>query len=88
MKRAALSSADELAALKQELYELMASVWGKTVEEVTAAAAAAPEATILQLGLNSAQGISLKVRARSKGFFFRAPFLSYCLVEFTLCTRV
>ena len=63
MKRPAASSQEELQKLTTQLYALIADVWGKTVDDVRAAAdGAAPEATILDLGLTSAMGISLKGR--------------------------
>ena len=63
MKRPALSSADELGRLREQLLELMASVSNKSVGEMREAAdSASSEATILELGLTSAMGISLKGR--------------------------
>ena len=62
-KRPAQSSADELAHLTTQLYALIADVSQKTVSDIHAAADAADaEATILDLGVTSAQGISLKGR--------------------------
>ena len=61
MKRPALSATSELEKVRCELYDLMAVVWDKTAAEVRAAAeAASSEATILDIGLTSAMGISLK----------------------------
>ena len=60
-KRPALSGSAELETVKCELYDLIASVWEKTPAEVhSAAAIASDSATILDLGLTSAMGISLK----------------------------
>ena len=59
-KRPALSSEAELAALRKQLIDQMAVVAEKEADEISAAIAAQPEAGVLDLGLTSAQGISLK----------------------------
>ena len=61
-KRPALSSDTELGALTTQFFTLVADVSGKSVADIRAAAerAVGTEATILDLGLTSAMGISLK----------------------------
>ena len=59
-KRPALSETSELDALRKQLLQRMAEVMEKSEDELTTAAAAAPEATLLDLGLTSAAGVALK----------------------------
>ena len=55
-----LSDNAELAVLRGQLIAKIASLLERTEEEIAAAAAVAPSATILELGLTSAMGIALK----------------------------
>ena len=55
-----LSDNAELAVLRGQLIAKIASLLERTEEEIAAAVAAAPSATILELGLTSAMGIALK----------------------------
>ena len=64
-KRAALSETSELTKLREQVLAQMAELSGKSPQEMAAAATAQPEATVMELGLNSSQGISLK------GWFYR-----------------
>lgn len=59
-KRAASSATDALTALRGQVVAKMAALSEKSVEELESAAIASPQATVLELGLNSAQGVSLK----------------------------
>jgi len=63
MKRPHSPTNEEVTKLKADLLELIAGCWGKSVDECKSAwDAASSEATILDLGLTSAQAISLKGR--------------------------
>lgn len=55
-----LSDNAELAVLRGQLISKIASLLERTEEEIAAAVAAAPSATIIELGLTSAMGIALK----------------------------
>jgi hypothetical protein len=55
-----LSDNAELEVLRGQLIAKIASLLERTEEEIAAAAAVAPSATILELGLTSAMGIALK----------------------------
>lgn len=59
-KRPATSSQDALAALRATVVAQMADLSGKSAADIESAAVASPEATVLELGLTSAQGVSLK----------------------------
>ena len=59
-KRAAPPSTTALQRVRAQVLAQMSAVSGKGVEELESAAAAAPEATVLELGLTSAQGVTLK----------------------------
>ena len=55
-----LSDASERTALHEQLVTKMASLMERTVDELQVAVAAAPSATLTDLGLNSAMGIAIK----------------------------
>ena len=59
-KRAAPPSTTTLQRVRAQVLAQMSALSGKGVEELESAAAAAPEATVLELGLTSAQGVTLK----------------------------
>ena len=60
MPKRHLSNEAELAALRGQLLAKMASLLERSEEEMATTAAAAPLATVLELGLTSAMGIALK----------------------------
>ena len=59
-KRPASSDESALSALRSQMIDQMAAFSGRSSEELAAAAESSPQATILELGLTSAQGITLK----------------------------
>ena len=59
-KRAAPPDEAVIASLREQLLDKMAALLAKPKEEMVAALAAAPSATVLELGLTSAMGIALK----------------------------
>jgi hypothetical protein len=59
-KRAPPPSTSALQRLRVQVLEQMSALSGKEATELDSAAAAAPEATVLELGLTSAQGVTLK----------------------------
>lgn len=59
-KRAAPPSTSALQKVRAQVLAQMSQLSGKEVAELESAVAAAPEATVLELGLTSAQGVTLK----------------------------
>ena len=59
-KRAAPPATSALQKVRAQVLAQMSQLSGKEVAELESAVAAAPEATVLELGLTSAQGVTLK----------------------------
>ena len=60
MPKRFLSDEEERASLRGRLLAKMASLMARSEDEVAAAVAAKPSATLLDLGLTSAMGVSIK----------------------------